>query len=64
MMTSNYLEYHKKMINKQVLIVDKENDNWTGFVRKIKNDSYFLVERESDNKISESTFVILYSIGL
>ncbi len=62
-MTSNYLEYHKKMINKQVLIVDKENDNWTGFVRKIKNDSYFLVERESDNKMIEVNMFDIRSIG-
>jgi hypothetical protein len=51
------------MINKQVLIVDKENDNWTGFVRKIKNDSYFLVERESDNKMIEVNMFDIRSIG-
>lgn len=52
-MTSNYLEYHKKMLNKQVLIIDKKTESWTGFVRKIKNDSFFVVERESDNKMIE-----------
>ena len=62
-MTSNYLDYHKKMLNKQVRIVEKETEDWTGFVRKIKNDSYFLVERESDNKMIEVNMFDIRSIS-
>jgi len=63
MMTSNYLEYHKKMLNKQVLIIDKETESWTGFVRKIKNDSYFMIERESDNKMIEVNMFDIRSVN-
>jgi|TARA_A100001201_G_scaffold58159_4_gene55954 hypothetical protein len=53
MNTNNYIEYHKKMLNKQVLVVSKDTEDWIGFIKKIKNDSYFVVERASDNKLIE-----------
>lgn len=62
-MTSNYLDYHKKMLNKQVRILEKETEDWIGFVRKIKNDSYFLIERESDNKMIEVNMFDIRSIS-
>ena len=62
-MTSNYLDYHKKMLNKQVRILEKETEDWIGFVRKIKNDSYFLIERESDTKMIEVNMFDIRSIS-
>jgi len=47
----NYLEYHQKMINKQVKVIDPDLGDWTGYIREVKNEKFFKVERSFDKKI-------------
>lgn len=47
----NYLDYHQKMINKQVKVIDSDLGDWVGYIKAVKNEKVFQVERSYDKKI-------------
>jgi predicted alpha/beta-fold hydrolase len=53
MSKSKYVEYHQKMLNKQVLVVDKEYGDWVGYVKEANGSTTFIVQRLSDNETME-----------
>ena len=53
MSKSKYVEYHQKMLNKQVLVVDKEYGDWVVYVKEANGSTTFIVQRLSDNETME-----------
>tara|TARA_R100000008_G_C3585175_1_gene171679 strand:- start:2090 stop:2275 length:186 start_codon:yes stop_codon:yes gene_type:complete len=49
MSKNKYVEHHQKMLNKQVLVIDKDGD-WVGYVKETNGNTTFIVQRLSDNE--------------